>query len=162
MIALRLPYFIKYNVHTRIVCTWNSQWFLAKKIFLFSRIISQDLMNPGKFIHHKSHLKAFLRYLPCIVRREYFSIIFNVKKCALYLIKYGISYGYPLLSPEKFDQQSNLSPMPKCFHSHAQSLTLSPFLSCSLSPYILLFPHNLFTCTIAYNRWVFCECFIIE
>ncbi len=42
-----------------------------------------------KFIHHKSHLKPFLSHLPCIVRREYFSIIFNVKKCTLYLIKYS-------------------------------------------------------------------------
>ncbi len=39
-------------------------------------------------IHHTSHLKPFLSYLPCIVWWEYFSIIFHVKKCALYLIKY--------------------------------------------------------------------------
>jgi hypothetical protein len=37
------------------------------------------------------NLKPFLIYLQCIVHREYFSIIFNVKKCALYLIKYGRS-----------------------------------------------------------------------
>ncbi len=47
--------------------------------------------NRCKFIHHKSHLKPFLSYLPCQVRREYFSIIFNVKKCALYSIKYSTS-----------------------------------------------------------------------
>jgi hypothetical protein len=45
-------------------------------------------INNCKFIHHKSQLKPFLSYLPCIVRREYFSIIFNVLKCALYPIKY--------------------------------------------------------------------------
>ncbi len=73
-----IPYFINYNVHTSIVRTWISQWFLAKNFFLyfnnnFTRI------NNCKFIHHKTHLKPFLSYLPCIVHREYFSIIFNVK-----------------------------------------------------------------------------------
>jgi hypothetical protein len=46
-------------------------------------------INHCSFIHHKSHLKPFVRYLPSIACREYFSIIFNAKKCALYLIKYG-------------------------------------------------------------------------
>jgi hypothetical protein len=46
-------------------------------------------INHCKFTHHKSHLKPFVSYLPCIVRREYFSIIFNAKKCTLYSIKYG-------------------------------------------------------------------------
>jgi hypothetical protein len=76
ILILKLPYFIKYNVHASIVRTWISQWFLA--IFFnnnFRRI--QDC----KFIHHKSHLKPFVSYLPCIMRREYFSIIFNDKKC---------------------------------------------------------------------------------
>ena len=59
------PYFIEYNVHN------------------FTRI------NHCKFIHRRSHLKPFLSYLPCIVHREYFSIISHVKKCALYSIKYG-------------------------------------------------------------------------
>ncbi len=52
--------------------------------------VTVDKINHCKFIHHKSHLKPFLSYLPCIVCKEYFSIIFNVKKCALYWIKYGI------------------------------------------------------------------------
>ncbi len=43
----------------------------------------------ASFIHHKSYLKPFPIYLPCIAHMEYFSIIFNVKKCALYSIKYG-------------------------------------------------------------------------
>jgi hypothetical protein len=60
--------------------------FGKKNYYYFSRIISQDHC---KFIHHKSHLKPFLSYLPCMVRREYFSITFNAKKCALYWIKYG-------------------------------------------------------------------------
>ncbi len=54
----------------------------------FSRKILQQI-NHCKFVHHKSHLKPFLSYLPWIVRREYFSIICNVKKCTLYSIKYG-------------------------------------------------------------------------
>jgi hypothetical protein len=44
-----------------------------------------------KYILDKSHFKPFLSYLPCIVCREYFSINTNVKKCALYSIKYGNS-----------------------------------------------------------------------
>ncbi len=55
--------------------------FWQKKIFSFFK-------NNCKFIHHKSHQ---IGYLPCIVHSEYFSIIFNVKKCALYSIKYGTS-----------------------------------------------------------------------
>ncbi len=43
------------------------------------------------FIQQKSHhLKPFLSYLPCKACREYFSIIFNVKKCTLYSIMYNI------------------------------------------------------------------------
>ncbi len=37
-------YFIMYNVHTSIVRTWISQWFLAKKYSYFSKIISQKLI----------------------------------------------------------------------------------------------------------------------
>ncbi len=83
---LCVPYFIEYNAHTSIVHTWISQWFLAN--FIFKNNFTRN--NYCKFIHHKSHLKPFMSYLTCIVRREYFSIIFNVKKCALYSIKYGI------------------------------------------------------------------------
>jgi hypothetical protein len=83
-----LSYFIEYNVHTSILRIWISQWFLAKILFLFFKN-NFTRINHCKFIHHKSHLKPFLSYYPCIVCREYFSIIFNVKKCALCLIKYG-------------------------------------------------------------------------
>ncbi len=58
--------------------------FRKKKFFLFFKN-NFTRINPCKFIHHKT----LLSYLPCIVHREYFSIIFNVKKCALYSIKYG-------------------------------------------------------------------------
>ncbi len=68
--------------------TWISQWFLAKKLFLFYKN-NFTRINHCKIIHHKSHLKHVLSYLPCIVRREYLSIIFNIKKCTLYLIKHG-------------------------------------------------------------------------
>ncbi len=74
--------FIEYYAHTSIVRTWISQWFLAKKILFFK--INFTRINHCKFNHHKSHLKPFLSYLPHIVRREYFSIIFHVKKCTLY------------------------------------------------------------------------------
>ncbi len=62
--------------------------FWQKKYFYISRLISQEF-NHCKFIHHKSHFEPFLSYLPCIVCREYFSIILNIKQCALYLTKYG-------------------------------------------------------------------------
>ncbi len=46
----KLPNFIKYNVHTSIVRTWISQWFLAKNYFYFARIISQELIIASLFI----------------------------------------------------------------------------------------------------------------
>ncbi len=52
--------------------------FGKKILFLFFKN-NITRLNPCKFIHYKNHLKPFLRYFPCIVRREYFSIIFNVK-----------------------------------------------------------------------------------
>jgi hypothetical protein len=61
---------------------------LAKKSDLFFKN-NFKRNNHGKFIHHECYLKPFLSYLPCIVCREYFSIIFNVKKCAPYAIKCG-------------------------------------------------------------------------
>ncbi len=86
---LKLPYFFEYNAHTSIVRTWISQWFLTKKLFYFSRIMSQEIIIASLFI-----IEAILNpfpILPCIVRREYFSNIFHVKKCALYSIKHGTS-----------------------------------------------------------------------
>ncbi len=73
-----------------IVRTWNFEMSFGKEIILifknnFTRI------NLCMFIHHKSHLKPFLSYLLCIVRREYFIIMFNVKECAPYSIKYSNS-----------------------------------------------------------------------
>jgi hypothetical protein len=89
MLIIVLPYFIEYNAHTSIVRTWISQWFLLKKyLFLFFKN-NFTRMNHCKFIYHKCHIKPFLSYLQCTVCREYFSIIFNVKKCALYSIKYS-------------------------------------------------------------------------
>ncbi len=81
-----VPYFIKYNAHTSIVRTWISQWFLAKNLFLFFKN-NFKINNYCKFNHHERYLKTFLSYLPCIARKEYFSIIFNAKKCTLYSIK---------------------------------------------------------------------------
>ncbi len=65
--------------------------FWPKKLILFFKNNFTSI-NHCKFIHPKSHLKPFLSYLPCIVRRKYFSIIFQVKKYALHLIKYGIYF----------------------------------------------------------------------
>jgi hypothetical protein len=65
---------------------YNNFW--QKKLFLFFKN-NFTRIKCCKFIHPKSHLKPFLSYFPCIVRREYFSIILNVKKCALHSIKYG-------------------------------------------------------------------------
>jgi len=45
-------------------------------------------MNHCNIICHKSHLTPFLSNHACVVHRKYSSIIFNVKKCTLYLIKY--------------------------------------------------------------------------
>jgi hypothetical protein len=81
----QLPYFIEYSVHLNYEFHKD---FWQKNIFLFFKN-NFPRINHCKFIHHKSHLKPFLSYLPFIVCREYFSIIFNVKKCALYSIKYG-------------------------------------------------------------------------
>jgi hypothetical protein len=87
IVSYNIPYFIEYIAHTSRVRTWISQWFLAKNLFLFFKNNFTGI-NHCKFIHHKSHLKPFLSYLPCIVWTEYFSIIFKAKKCALYSIKY--------------------------------------------------------------------------
>jgi len=61
---------------------------MHKKLFLFIKNNFKRI-NHCKFNHHKSYLKPFLSDHPCIVCREYFSIIFNVKKCAQYSIKYS-------------------------------------------------------------------------
>jgi hypothetical protein len=45
---LEIPYFIEYNVHTIIVRTWISQWFLA---IFFNNNFTR--LNHCKFIHHK-------------------------------------------------------------------------------------------------------------
>ena len=88
IVPSKVPYFIEYNAHTSIVRTWISQWFWAKKfISFFKNIIT--IINHYKFNYHKSYLRPFLSYFLCIVRREYFSIIFNIKKCTLFSIKYS-------------------------------------------------------------------------
>jgi hypothetical protein len=61
-----------------IVRSWISQVFLAKKYFYFGRTISQELIIASLFII-KVILNPVSATIPCIVRREYFSIIFNVK-----------------------------------------------------------------------------------
>jgi hypothetical protein len=78
----RLQCACEYSVHLHF------KMIFGKKYFYFSWIILQELIHASLFII-KSHLKPFLSYLPCIVRRECFSIIFNVKMWALYFIKYS-------------------------------------------------------------------------
>jgi hypothetical protein len=91
----KVLYFIKYNAHTSIVRTWISQWFLAIFFSFFKNNFPR--IDHCKFIHHKSHLKPFLSYL----RREYFSIIFKVKKRALYTIKYSKSSSSKLVGTRR-------------------------------------------------------------
>ncbi len=81
----QIPYFIGYNENTSTVRTRISQIFGKKFSSFFKNNFTR--INHCKFIHHKSHHKSLLSYHPCIVRREYFCIIFNLKKCALYSIK---------------------------------------------------------------------------
>jgi hypothetical protein len=64
-----------------------NNYFWQKNCFCFSRIFSQELIIASLFII-KAIFNPFPPTFPCKVRREYFSIIFNVKKCALYSIKY--------------------------------------------------------------------------
>ncbi len=73
----------------RVQCTpefRNDSW--QKNYFYFSRIISQELIIASLFII-KAILNPFLVTFH-VLHREYFSIIFNVKKCAPYSLKYGI------------------------------------------------------------------------
>ncbi len=52
--------YIEFIVHTSIVCTWISQWFLAKKnYFYFSSVISQELFIASFFIIKAPFLAAF-------------------------------------------------------------------------------------------------------
>ncbi len=86
---------IHYSILSSIMCIqlkWALEFyndFWKKNLFYFSRIILHELII-CIFIDHKNHLKPLLCYLPCIVSREYVSIIFKVKKCTLYSLKYGI------------------------------------------------------------------------
>ncbi len=76
----------------------------GKKIFLFFKN-NFTRINHCKFIHHKNHLKSFLSYLPCIVHREYFSIIFKVKKCAIWIRQ---TKKFDQLSPYLFFNPANM------------------------------------------------------
>jgi len=116
--AIYIPYFIEYNVHTNTVHTWVSQWFLANILFLFFKN-NFTKINHCKFIHHNRHLKPFVSYLPCIVCREYFSIIFNVKECALYSIKYGKWIRLKTITNGVFKKI-----LPPTFAHHNQNYTL--------------------------------------
>ncbi len=87
--------FTSVTISYRVSCAYkysarlNFAMIFAKKSILFFKN-NFTRINNCKFIHHRSNLKPFFSYLTCIVRRKYFSIIFHVKKCALYSIKYII------------------------------------------------------------------------
>jgi hypothetical protein len=66
--SCNLPYFIEYSVHRSTVCT-----------LILNRF----------FVHYSVKLIPFLKYLPSVMHRQYFTITF-LKKCALYLTKYCI------------------------------------------------------------------------
>jgi len=51
--------------------------------------------------HYLVNPKPFLRYLPNIVRRQNFIIISFVKKCTLYLIKFGTFYNKRLVDSKR-------------------------------------------------------------
>jgi hypothetical protein len=103
------------NVHTIIVRTFISQLFLEKNVFIlfFKNIFTRN--NHCIFIHHRSHLKPLLSYLTCIVRREYFSIIFYVKKCTKsvdkiwYFVFFSEDYP-PRLNVETVSGYSSVGP----------------------------------------------------
>jgi hypothetical protein len=61
----------------------------AREIDLMTRGEKKATTSPALKTPRRSHLKPFLSYLPCIVFREYFSIISNIRKYTLYSIKYG-------------------------------------------------------------------------
>jgi hypothetical protein len=85
------PGVVQYTVFYRVLCAYKYSAHLNFTMIFGKHFFKNNVtrINHCMFIHHKSHLKPFLSYLPCIVHREYFSIIFNVKKCTLYSIKYG-------------------------------------------------------------------------
>ncbi len=91
----------------------NFSDFWQKKIFLFFKN-NFTKINHSKFMYHRSHLKLCLNYLPCIVCREYFSNIFNVKKCTLSL--YSIKICYKLcMKMIEHNSRSKCAPDPSEF-----------------------------------------------
>ncbi len=105
-------------MHIQIQCSpefHNDFW--QKKLFLFFKN-NFTRFNHCKFIHNKSHLKPFLNYLPSIMCREYFSIIFNVRKCTLYSIKYS-SYIW---------QRGQVRPASLSMNCELFFTTMTPFL----------------------------------
>ncbi len=101
----------------------------AKKLFLFFKN-NFKRNNHCKFIHHKSCLKPFLSYLPCIVCKEYFSIIFNVKNCTLYLIKYG-NYGTTQIWKNIATKITN-EKFQICTNDHSSNIVSKNALGCSI------------------------------
>ena len=97
------------TVFYRVQCTYeyskhlNFTMIFSKKLFLFVKNNFTGI-NHCKFIHHKSHLKTFLSHLPCTVRREYFSIIFSVKKYTLYSINTVNTFSKNILHIPKLYQ----------------------------------------------------------
>jgi hypothetical protein len=79
-------FFLFYRVECTYKCLAHLNFTMIFVNFFFQNNFTR--MNHCNFIHHKSHITPLLSYLPCTVSREYFSIIFNVKKFTLCSIKY--------------------------------------------------------------------------
>jgi len=72
----------KYSAHLNFTIIFDN-----KNIFIFQEV-SKEIIIASLFI-----IKAILNPFSAtfhVVHREYFRIIFNVEKCALYLIKYSM------------------------------------------------------------------------
>jgi hypothetical protein len=131
----------------------------------YNNRIPGPLLSQFQVSHSWFHLKKTLWYIASLQSGwKIVPLRFLINhELSTFLDKLNCHLDNTHLSPEKFDQWSNLWLTPKPFHSNAQSLTLSPFLSLSLSLSLsLLFLHNVCTFNIGYIRCVFFKCIIIE
>ncbi len=96
------------------------------KIFILFSKNNFTRINHYKFIHHESHLKPFLSYLPCIVHREYFSIIFNVKSVVHYTRKNTVcKYAYVHILTKGIKNENLKNRVTRRLEKNTQSLEKS-------------------------------------
>jgi hypothetical protein len=110
--------------------------FGKKKLFLFFKN-NFKRNNHCKFIHHKSYLITFLSYFPCTVRREYISIIFNVKKVRTILDKiFYFSISFQEISEESVLSASAVGDHECAPLRMAESVTRNLALLCCLVAFL--------------------------